>query len=73
MTRATSTPSQSIYAPSIVVRRRRSGSRYVWVNDRLLSVNNAIIMMSGVIWAIKHPLKSPILEEREKVNYELLD
>ena len=54
----------SVYKPGIVVMNGRA-ERHVWVNDHLQSEPNAVIMMTGIIWATKHPLNIHILPREE--------
>ena len=44
-----------VYEPGVVVINSLD-TRHVWVNDHLQTKNNAVIMMTGIIWATKHPL-----------------
>ena len=65
MTWTTRTPTP-LYEPGIVVRTRKPQT-HVRVNGRLMKINNAVIYMMGVVWAMKHPLKlqNPIKEPEE--------
>lgn len=57
-----------LYVPGVVVQPRKSKT-HVRVNGRLMKINNAVIYMTGVVWATKHPLElqNPIKElEQQK-------